>query len=252
MVRISGAGQDTAAAREVAIARWLASHRVSAVRPLPVEQPVRAGGRPATFWEELPPHRPGTETDLAPLLRQLHELPVPKDLDLGQTDPFVRIPERLTSARSLNDDDKDFLFTRLERLRDQWRRLPGGHRLCVTHGDAWVGNCIVTANGTRYLMDFERTALGRREWDLTSTATALDTFGSLSEHQYDQYCEAYGYDVRKWAGYPVMRAVRELRLVTFALQIADQDPGAIEQAHQRLACIRGFRGPRPWHWIPVA
>ncbi|MFB7270652.1 phosphotransferase family protein [Streptomyces sp. NPDC056244] len=252
VVRISRAGQDAAAVREVAVARWLASHGVSAVRPLSVEQPVWAKGRPATFWEELPPHRPGTEADLAPLLRQLHQLPVPDGFELGNLDPFVRIPERLTVALSLNEDDRNFLLTRLEQLRSQWQRLPQRQRLCVIHGDAWAGNCIVTADGTRYLMDFERTALGQREWDLTSTAIALDTFGSLPEHRYDQYCDAYGYDVRTWSGYHVMRDVRELRLVTFALQIADQNPDAIEQAHHRLACVRGLRGPRPWHWSAVA
>ncbi|MGW6744994.1 phosphotransferase family protein [Streptomyces sp. NPDC055025] len=252
VVRIARTGQDAAAAREVAVARWLAENGVSAVRALPMEQPVRAGERTATLWHELPPHRPGNETDLAPLLAQLHQLPVPENLQLGTMDPFVRIPERLAATRFLNDDDRAFLHEHLAQLRSTWTHLPEGHPLCVVHGDAWKGNCVVTENGTRYLMDFERTALGRPEWDLTSTAIATDTFGSLPPRQYGQFSAAYGYDVQQWAGYPTMRSTRELRLVTFALQIADRDSRALEQAHHRLACIRGHRGPRPWHWTAVA
>ncbi|MBB0246379.1 phosphotransferase, partial [Streptomyces alkaliphilus] len=82
VVRIAREGQAEAAAREVAIARWLATSGVPAVRPLPIDQPVLAAGRPATFWEELPPHRPSTEKGPAPVLRHLHDLPIPNDLPL--------------------------------------------------------------------------------------------------------------------------------------------------------------------------
>ncbi|WP_189957953.1 hypothetical protein [Streptomyces alanosinicus] len=102
------------------------------------------------------------------------------------------------------------------------------------------------------LMDFERTSLGPPEWDLTSTAVAYDTFGTVSDEQYAAYCELYGYDVRKWPGYPTLRGIRELRLVTFALQIAGQDPDMLAQARYRLECVGGLQGPRPWRWQAVA
>ncbi|MFD5663229.1 hypothetical protein ACFWHX_39515, partial [Streptomyces hirsutus] len=50
--------------------------------------------------------------------------------------------------------------------------------------------------------------------------------------------------VTTWAGYPTLRAARELRLVTFALQTASHGPGAAGQARYRLDCVRGRRGPR--------
>lgn len=249
VVRIARPGQEAAAAREVAVTRWLAEHDVPAVRPLPMEQPVQACGRAATFWEELPPHRHGTEVDLAPLLRRLHDLPKPS-FPIGRLDPFVRITDRLAAARSVSDDDQEWLLHRLDALRQEWNHLPAGQPECVIHGDAWGGNCAVTADGA-VLMDFERTSVGPPEWDLLSTAIEHDTFGTLPEDRYRKYCEAYGYDVMTWGGYPILRGIRELRLVSFALQIADQDQGAQGQAQYRIACVRGRRGPRPWGWTAV-
>ncbi|MDX2680034.1 phosphotransferase family protein [Streptomyces sp. NY05-11A] len=252
VVRIARVGQEAAAAREVAVARWLAENDVPAVRPLPMEQPVHAGGRTATFWELLPRHQHGTEADLAPLLRQLHDLPKPA-FPIGRLDPFVRIAERLKSARSVGETDRQWLLGRLADLRGEWERLPAERPECVIHGDAWRGNCAVIEAPHRraLLLDFERTSLGVPEWDLTSTAVAYDTFGNLPRDQYDRYCELYGYDVMSWDGYATLRGIRELRLVTFAAQIADQAPQALSQARYRIDCVRGRRGPRPWGWAAV-
>jgi aminoglycoside phosphotransferase len=252
VIRISRPGQMTAATREIAVTRWLADHDFPAVRPLPLAQPLLAGDRPATYWHELPPHRAATAADLAPLLRRLHGLPLPHGLPLGHADPFTRLTERLTTVRVLDEGDRDFLLARLDQLRRAWAHLPSGRPTSVIHGDAWAGNCAVTGDGRRILLDFERTSLGHPEWDLTSTAVALDTTGTLTEAAYQDFCVAYGYDVRDWPGYPTLRAIRELRMTTFALQIADQEPTALPQAHHRIACLRGHHGPRPWHWTPAA
>ncbi|MFI7104163.1 phosphotransferase family protein [Streptomyces sp. NPDC050161] len=249
VVRISRVGQEHVATREVAVARWLADNAVPAVRPLPVEQPVHACGRAATFWELLPPHQPGTEADLAPLLRQLHDLPKPS-FPVGKLDPFVRVANRISSARTVGEDDRQWLLRRLEDLRQEWEALPAGRPACVIHGDAWRGNCAVSGGEAR-LLDFERTSVGPPEWDLTSTAVAYDTFGSLTEEEYHTYCELYGYDVMAWPGYETLRGIRELRLVTFALQTADYDSAAFAQAQYRIDCVRGRRGPRPWGWEAV-
>ncbi|MFE4212278.1 phosphotransferase enzyme family protein [Streptomyces sp. NPDC056844] len=249
VVRISRPGQDEVAAREVAVARWLADNNVPAVRPLPSDQPVRARGRAATLWELLPPHRQGTEVELAPLLRQMHQLPRPT-FPIGELQPFVRIAERLQAARCATENDRSWLLRRLDELKEQWPQLPAGLPHCLIHGDAWGGNCAVTDQGA-LLLDFERTSMGPPEWDLTSTAVALDTFGTVSATQYAIYSEQYGFDVRGWAGYSILRGIRELRLVTFGMQAADQDPEVRNQAQYRIDCVRGREGRRPWHWTPV-
>ncbi|UED86320.1 aminoglycoside phosphotransferase family protein [Streptomyces profundus] len=250
VVRISRAEQSAAAEREVAVTRWLADHAVPAVRPLAIEQPLHAQGRPATFWEELPRHHPGTETDLAPLLRQLHDLPQP-DFPIGQLNPLIRVKDRIVTATTITEQDRTWLLSHFEALRHDWETLPTGLPHSVVHGDAWGGNCAITVDGA-VLMDFERTSLGPPEWDLTSTAIRSDTFGTLSHEDYQQFCDAYGHDVTTWPGYPTLRTLRELRALTFALQTATDNPAAIPEAHHRLSCVQGRAGPRPWVWTSVA
>ncbi|MFJ9697177.1 phosphotransferase family protein [Kitasatospora sp. NPDC101183] len=252
VARIGRTGQAAAAARELAVARWLFENRFPAVRPLEsVPQPLDVDGRPVTFWHQLPPHAHGTAVDLAPLLRRLHRLPVPA-LELGRLDPFVRLGLRIDGASTLDPPERAWLRERLAVLRGAWSGLPPGMPLGVVHGDAWGGNVAVTAS-TTYLLDFERTSLGPPEWDLAAVAVEQGVFDTTGPEEYAAFCEAYGTDVTAWAGYPVLRDLRELRLTCYALQLAAADPDRHRaEAHHRLACLRGEKGPRPWHWTAVS
>ncbi|WP_371500395.1 aminoglycoside phosphotransferase family protein [Kitasatospora sp. NBC_00374] len=252
VARIARPGQWTAAVRELAVARWLHTCGLPAVRPFDqMSEPVDADGHPVTFWRELPPHRPGAAADLAPLLRQLHELPVP-DFPLGRLDPFVRLAHRIDGAATLDDERREWLRRRLGELQAAWSSLPPGQPASVIHGDAWRGNTAVTT-ATAYLLDFERTSVGPPEWDLAVTAVGHTSFGSISTEEYAAFCVAYGADVTTWAGYPVLRDIRELRVTCFALQHAAADPiRHRDQAHYRLACLQGRHGPRPWGWTVVS
>ncbi|MEY9846126.1 Ser/Thr protein kinase RdoA (MazF antagonist) [Streptacidiphilus sp. BW17] len=252
VVRIARPGQWDAALRELAVARWLSTCGVPAVRPLDhMREPLDTEGHPVTFWHELPRHRPGTAADIAPLLRRLHSLPIP-DFPLGRLDPFVRLATRIDNAATLDDEQQQWLHHRLANLQAAWSSLPEGRPPSVIHGDAWGGNVAVTPT-TVYLLDFERTSQGPPEWDLTATAVGHGTFGTVSDEQYAAFCEAYGTDVTTWAGYPVLRDIRELRVTCFALQHAATDPTRYgDQAHYRLACLQGQHGSRPWGWTAVS
>ncbi len=251
VARIARDGQQSAAAREVQVASWLAANGIPAVQPaVELEQALEVSGRAVTWWYDLGPHRPGTVAELAGLLRRLHALPVPGNLALGRTDPFVRLDERIGQT-DLDPDQRAWLHQRLEQLREAWAELPYTSPEVVVHGDAWAGNVAVTSDGTTFLLDFERTATGPREWDLASTAVAHQTSGTVSAEDYQRYCRAYGFDVTDWPGYPTLRGARELRLVCFAAQTAVQHPSAHSQAVHRLECLQGRRGPRPWSWRPV-
>ncbi|MFE7528641.1 phosphotransferase family protein [Kitasatospora sp. NPDC057542] len=252
VARIGRPGQSAAAARELAVARWLHDCGVPAVRPLDqLQEPLDVDGKPVTFWHELPPHRPGTASDIAPLLRRLHELPVPA-APLDCLDPFVRLAARIDGATTLCDGQRQWLRDRLAALEATWSDLPTGLPASVIHGDAWGGNVAVTPT-TTYLLDFERTSLGPPEWDLTATAVGYGTFGTVSDSEYTAFCKAYGADVTTWTGYPVLRDTRELRVTCFALQHAAADPARHQaEAHYRLACLQGENGPRPWGWTAVS
>ena len=77
------------AARQVAVSRWLASVSYPATRVWPVDQPVSVEGRVVTFWESV---APGTVYApigrVAELIRRLHELPAPPEVELPELRPF--------------------------------------------------------------------------------------------------------------------------------------------------------------------
>ncbi|MFE7072591.1 aminoglycoside phosphotransferase family protein [Streptomyces sp. NPDC057620] len=247
VVRIARAGQGSAAAREVRVALWLADNHVPAVRPLRIDQPVDADGQPATFWEELPEHEPGSVLNVATLLKQLHELPIPNDLQFGRLDPFVRVADRIDAATSLSGDDRDWLHRRLADLTARWHRRPEGLPECVVHGDAWVGNVARTADGP-VLLDFERVSVGPPEWDLVSTAVKMTTTGAVSAAEYAQFCGVYGTDVTSWEGYELLAGARELRMTTYAAQHAASRPEWRAEAQYRVDCLRGYAASPPWRW----
>ncbi|MGI5142624.1 phosphotransferase family protein [Streptomyces sp. CA-106110] len=246
IVRIARPGQWRAAVREVLVARWLTDSAVSAVRAMPIEQPIEAAGRPVTFWVELPPHEIGTVMDVVTLLKQLHALPVP-DLPLDELDPFVRVGERIEAATSLPEEDRLWLRDRHAELREQWAHRPAGLRECVVHGDAWVGNVARTARGP-VLLDFERASIGPPEWDLVSTAVKMTTTGAVTRAEYREFSAVYGTDVTEWEGFGLLAGARELRMATYAAQHAATRPEWQAEAQYRVDCLRGRTAAPPWHW----
>ncbi|WP_329127314.1 hypothetical protein [Streptomyces sp. NBC_01465] len=81
-----------------------------------------------------------------------------------------------------------------------------------------------------------------------STAVRAKTTGAVNAREYGEFCEAYGYDVTTWEGYPILAGARELRMTTFAAQHAASNEEWIGQAQYRIDCLRGRSGPRPWPW----
>lgn len=252
IARVARLGQFAAAAREVWIARWLASHGVPVVRVLDgFDQPVESGGRAVTFWEELPAHRHGTPAQVADVLCRLHALPVPARSPLAPLAPFVRLAERIDSATTLTAAERHWLRERLAHLRERYARLPAGLPHRVVHGDIWVGNAVSTQDGRVVLLDLERCAVGPPEWDLVSIAVKRTSFGWITDEDYREFCRRMGCDVTTWEGFELLRDIRELRMTCYFAQYAAEDPAVRGEAKLRLGCIRGDHGPRPWRWTPA-
>lgn len=251
VARVTRPGQIDAAAKEVRVSRWLQQSGIPVVRVVPgVAQPVQVDGRAVTFWQELPEHHEGTIDQVADILRQIHDLQPPPDLALPALAPFVRLKERITETTVFNAEEREWLLKHLQRLTEQYENLPAGLPKTAVHGDAWGGNIVTTTTGP-VVLDLERFAYGPPEWDLASIAVDHFTFGSMTATEWARFCTRYGYDVTEWEGYAVLRDARELRKVTFAAQMATQQPRLNSQSRYRLACICGEHGPRPWYWTPV-
>ncbi|HUR07986.1 MAG TPA: phosphotransferase [Nonomuraea sp.] len=252
IARVSRAGQLPAAAREVAVARWLEANQVPAVQALPgVDQPVEVDGRAVTWWLELPPHHHGTALQVATALRRLHDLPPPTGFDVGRLDPFVRLAERIDRAATLAGSDRAWMRENLAALKGRYAELPESLPHSVVHGDAWIGNVVGTDDGRVVLLDLERCSVGPPEWDLVSTAVKAFTLAGISVEDYKAFAQAYGHDVTRWAGYEALRDIREFRMTCMAAQVAAENPTRHDEVVLRLACLRGEHGSRPWPWTAV-
>jgi Ser/Thr protein kinase RdoA (MazF antagonist) len=233
---------------EVAAARWLESERFPALRLAgPDVQPVVADGRPVTFWELLgEPPEFGTVRELGMLLRRLHDLVPPSSLVLPQLRPFGRVEGRISGA-DLAGDDKTFLLARMAELREQYAELTFVLRPGPVHGDASIGNILRRqSDGVAVLVDMDGFASGPREWDLVQTAMYFERFGWHTEEEYQEFVDAYGYDILSWPGYPVLRDVRELLMVAWLAQNTRESSRIADEVAKRIADLRAGDGPRDW------
>jgi hypothetical protein len=238
VVRIAGSTAVRRRAEKVVrVARWLAEHDVPAVRLLPgIEQPITVDGQVATLWHAPPAigDKP-TAADLARILRRFHTLPLP-GFDLPEWQPTRSIRERLAEPQGPSTDDIAFLVAMcddLETALDTVRfELPRG----PIHGDATVANLVSAASGP-LICDFDSTCIGPREWDLMPVATGAFRFDPTGA-AHANLAAHYGVDVTAWSGFPVLRRVRELQLVTSVLPVLRSNPNLEAQWRHRMRTLR--------------
>ncbi|MFM9446921.1 phosphotransferase enzyme family protein [Streptomyces acidiscabies] len=232
--------------REVAVAKWLASEEYPAARLVTTaEQPVVIQGHPVTFWEALSDgDRYASTGEMGALLRRLHDLKSPP-FSLPPLEPFDRVAQRLKSA-AIQESTRTYLQSIAGNLESEYGslrfELPAGH----LHGDFNVGNVLRDAAGCPKVIDLDGFVTGAREWDLMQTAMYYDSFGWHTEAEYADFVDGYGFDVRKWSGYTVLRSVRELLMVTWLSQNAGTDPRAAEEVEKRVQSLRSGGSRRDW------
>jgi hypothetical protein len=229
----------------VRVATWFAEHDVPAVRLLPgILQPVRVGNHLATLWETV---RPGGARprgrDLGRLLRRIHALPVP-EFPLPPWQPLDDVRRRLDEAEDLDDADRKFLLHECERVESRIQELEFVLPPSLVHGDAHLGNLIASPAGP-VLCDFDSGCVGPPEWDLTPLAVGVIRFGEPAG-RYRELARTYGMDVTRWDGFPVLREVRDLKLITSVLPIMTSNPGVRPELLRRLDDFR--RGDTTARW----
>ncbi len=286
VVRIAGsAAVGDRAQRVVDIARLLERHSVPAVRLAQTDdQPMLVRGHEVTVWHDVRPVRDPAPDDLAALLKAVHAVPVaapaaptvparrgrsrrpsvpgqntgPISVPVSQPSvqlvrwgPVAGIRRRIASAGQIPREDLAFLQAEtdavaeeLVALNELGPLLPAG----LIHGDSFLGNIIVGADGP-VLCDFDSTCWGPREWDLTPIAVGalrFDYGGDLAA----RFAAAYGYDVLSWPGFPALRRLRELQLVTSVLPVLAANPGLQPQWRFRVDSLR--RGDAAARWSTYA
>jgi len=133
-------------------------------------------------------------------------------------------PDDLVLLRQHADD----LASRLGNVRF---KLPE----TVLHGDAQHGNALW--DGTKVLLcDWDSAVWGPAEWDLVTVEVHCRRFGHGLDH-YHRFAERYGYDVKTWEDYPVMRDLRELRMITTNARKAPTQ-AALDEVQRRVDALR--------------
>jgi len=234
------------AERELCVARWLAAAGVPAVRACEqINQPIMVNGYPVSFWQTVTGGEPTpTHADLARLLVMFHaagDCPC----ELVTFEPLRTSQSRLAKASGVSPADRDFLAARCTELTEQFGDLDFALPKGPIHGDAHTSN-LLTDHGRVVLLDFEATAIGPREWDLLPTSIARERFG-LPDDKYQEFSVAYGFDVRTWPGYPVLREIRQLTMTTWIMQNIGEDPAIAAEFALRVASLREKDVGRAWH-----
>ena len=234
--------------KELCVARWLATAGVPAVRVYEeIEQPLLVNGHPVTFWYTVTGGNPvPTHVDLARLLAAFHAA-ADCPCDLPSFDPLRNSQSRLADAVGVAPDDRDFLRARCTELNDEFQHLTFALPRGPIHGDAHTRN-LLTDHGQVVLLDFEASAVGPREWDLLPTAIGVERYGR-PEKQYREFADAYGFDVRAWAGYPVLREIRELTMTTWIMQNIGESPAVAAEFALRVASLRERDFGRAWNFF---
>ena len=234
--------------REVCVARWLAAANVPAVRVYDdIDQPLMVDGHPVSFWHAVTGGEPTpTHIDLARLLAAYHAA---RDCpcDLATFEPLRISESRLAKAKGVDAKDLDFLHHRIADLTKQFAHLDFALPIGPIHGDAHTKN-LLTDRGQVVLIDFEAAAIGPREWDLLPTSIAVQRYG-LPEQRYQEFAATYGFDVRTWDGYPVLREIREVTMTTWIMQNVLESKAIADEFALRVACLRERDSERAWHFF---
>lgn len=235
------------AKRQIEIARWLERIDYPATRALPVEQPIDGSGRVVTLWESVCQGEDYAPIgDVARLIKDLHALDAPRDIDLPQLQPFGAPGCDLPELPELSQANRDFLRGRIEWAREVFPRLPFVLPRGVIHGDANIGNVLRADDGHAVLIDLDSFAIGPREWDLIQTALFYDRLGWHTEEEYRTFVDIYGYDLMEWEGYSDLADMREIAMTTWLGRKAGESVSTAAEAEKRITAIRTGASRRNW------
>lgn len=232
--------------RTVELIAWLMRIGFPTVPLAEFNQPIVIDGSAVTLWKYLPQIRPMSAVDIGEPLRELHSLPHPPASvpDLPGLDAIAAIKFSLDHESILTDVEHEFLTQRLVSLAADMGGLHYEGSPCVLHGDPQHGNALWDGDRA-VLSDWESVVVGPAEWDLVTIEIHCRRFGHPPD-TYAAFCNAYGRDIRKWAGFPLLRDVRELRMIaTNARKSAPGSPSAME-VRRRIAELRGAQTTSTW------
>jgi len=234
--------------RTIEVARWLEAEDYPAVRALSFDQPIVTDGYPVTFWEAVSPvgNEWTSAAEIAELLVKLHKLVAPDDLRLPEVAPFAKADERISANTWLTPEKRRILVDKIDELQHRYARLDWALSTGVIHGDAGAGNTLRDWHGRPVMIDLDNFAIGHREWDLILTAVFYDSFGWHTTAEYEEFSQAYGFDIMKWSGYSTLKELSEFLMVTWVITKADESQRVADEASKRIESLRTGASRKDW------
>ncbi|MFE5740697.1 phosphotransferase family protein [Streptomyces celluloflavus] len=232
--------------RTVAFVRWIMDRGFPTVPLHPVaDQPLAISGHAVTYWTYLPqPERNVSAAQIAKPLFALHSLPTPP-LDLPVLDNLTAIRASLRRITALPEATKQFLSERADHLEQALSTIDFVLPRAVLQGDPQHRNALLDGTDT-VLCDWDTVAVGQPEWDLVTLEIHCRRFGYSRDH-YKQFANTYGFDVTRWPGFPVLRDIRELRMITTNARKISHAPSSAAEIDRRIAGLRCEDSSLAWN-----
>ncbi|WP_404870172.1 phosphotransferase family protein [Kitasatospora griseola] len=246
VVKIARAGTEVDDVRRtVALVQWLMAMEFPTVELLPVEQPVLVGRHAVTFWRHLPqPQRAVPAAYLAGPLRSLHQLPLPP-IEVRPLDTVAAIRRSIAATTELPASDLNFLSARVSSLEAALAQVRYVLKPGLLQGDPQHRNAL-HCHGAAVLCDWDTVCFGPPELDLVTVEIHCRRFGYGRSH-YEEFADRYGFDATEWDGYPVLRDLRELRMVTTNAKRAPAGSETLSEVRRRIAGIREADAEMRWN-----
>ncbi|MFI1951317.1 phosphotransferase family protein [Streptomyces xinghaiensis] len=248
VVKIARRGSPrTDALRTVRFVRWLMEQDfpTAPLHPIASEQPVVVDGHAVTFWTYLPqPPHPVRAEQLAAPLYALHNLGTPP-VGLSERDNVTAIKSSIARITDLPAPLIDALSARVDRLAEELAGMRFPYPKTAIQGDPQHRNALHHGEGA-VLCDWDTVAWGHREWDLVTIEIHCRRFGYGDEH-YRDFANVYGYDVTGWDGYPTLRDLRELRMITTNARKIAHAPASRPEVIRRIEGLIAGDTSLPWN-----
>ncbi len=137
-----------------------------------------------------------------------------------------------------------FLASRLDQLVSALATITFVYPETVIHGDPQHRNTLYD-NEQALLCDWDTVAIGQPEWDLATIEIHSRRFGH-GRASYEAFAEAYGFDVTTWPDYPIMRELRELRMITTNAAKVAHAPTTLGEVARRVEGLRQHDVEMQW------
>lgn len=243
--------RETIDTSQAAVRRLVRDHGFPATAPLDDVPPIHLDdGLTASFWRYYPQPAVGRKfvaSDLALLLRRLHDLPT-LDAVLPRWEPLASLRGELDRGGShagLTSGETGWLQAEVAVVTQQVTAASWPLGVGLIHGDAWAGNLLWDGDQP-ILGDWDGTAIGPREIDLIPTWHAATRYGRTPEWV-DEFAAAYGHDLATSEAFTLLLRMRDLVQITGPLRRAADSAVHRAALRQRFEAIRD--GHRAATWV---